>query len=93
MGMSTHVIGFRPPDKQYKEYQKIYEACTKAKISVPKEVSDFFDGYEPDDEGFEVDLEDEECVSEWNDEYRSGFEIDISLLPKDMKIIRVYNSW
>jgi hypothetical protein len=55
-------------------------------------VEDFFDGEGPGDKpGMEVQLTD--AVKEWSDDSRSGYEIDVTKLPKDVSVIRVYNSW
>lgn len=92
MSMSTHAVGFRPADAMWNKMKAIYEACEKADVDVPVEVMRFFEDEEPGDKpGKEVDIK--EAAKEWNDEYRQGFEIDITKLPKDVKIIRVYNSF
>jgi len=91
MGMSTHVIGFRPPDERWKRMKAVYDTCTKAKVEIPKEVDDFFGGGEPDESGVEVEIERTEAVEEWNG--RQGFQVDITKLPKDLKYIRFYNSY
>lgn len=69
----------------------IYEACSKAGVEIPEEVEDFFDGEEPGDRpGMEVKITD--SLEEWEDDSRSGFEMDVSKLPKDVKKIRFYMS-
>ena len=94
MGMSTHVIGFKPPDAKWKKMKEARDACEEAGIDIPDDIDDFFDGEPPDDNGVEIWLEKEECCSEWDDgDMRAGFEIDVDKLPKDVKIIRVYNSY
>lgn len=40
--------------------------------------------------GAKVDIS--QAVKEWNDNYRSGHEINITKLPPDVKIIRAFNS-
>jgi len=91
MGMSTHIVGFRPPDEKWKAMKAIWDACRKADVSVPREVDDFFNGEVPDPAGVEVPLK--EAVRDWGDESRDGFEVDVTKLPKDVTIIRFYNSW
>ena len=44
---------------------------------------------EPDPKGIKVDIEHQEYQAQ----YSSGVEVDISSLSKDIKIIRFYNSW
>ena len=92
MGMSTHIIGFIPPDEKYKKMLAIKEQCDGLGISYPSEVDDFFDGeVDPSGEGYEVDLDD--IATEWNDAHRQGLQIDVSNIPESVKIIRFYNSW
>jgi hypothetical protein len=94
MSMSTHVIGFRPADEKWKKMKAVWDTCKQAGIEPPDEVDDFFGGSPPDDAGVEVDLEDYECCSNWNDNIsREGFEINLDKLPKGIKIIRFYNSY
>ncbi len=93
MGMSTNVVGFKPPDKKWRDMKAVYDACHAAGVEAPDEVDEFFDGNPPDDSGVEVDLEDNECCSEYNEDSQSGFEIDVSKLPKDVTIIRFFNGW
>lgn len=91
MGMDTHVVGFRPPDKEWLKMKAVYDACTAAKIEIPEVVDDFFGNEEPDPVGVEVDID--SCVSEYNAECRDGYEIHIDKIPKGVSIIRVYNSY
>lgn len=92
MGMSTHVVGFRPADERWNEMKQVWLACKKAKIDIPKEVDNFFDGVGPQDRpGAEVDLG--KSVCEWSDDYRRGYQVDLTKIPKDVKILRFYNSF
>ena len=93
MSMSTYVKGFRPPDKKWKEMKAVWDACEKADIEKPDEVLEFFGHDEPDDSGVEVNLEKDACCKEFDCDGHSGFEIEVSKLPKDIKIVRFYNSW
>lgn len=89
MGMSTNVIGFRPPDQKWKDMKAVWDSCERANAEIPDEVYDFFNGEPPDEKGVEVAIP----IEEWSNEAGSGFEVEISKLPKDVKIIRFYNSW
>ncbi len=91
--MSTHIIGFRPPDEKWKKMKKIYDSCQEADIPVPKEVEEFFNYEEPDASGIEVELEAQRAVTDYRTESRTGFEVDISKLPPDVKILRFFNCW
>jgi len=92
MGMSTYVVGIKPPDEKWMKMKAAWEACRVAKIPVPKEIRDFFNDEEPDEAGVVVTLS-KPVVKEWKDDMREGFEVDVTKLDPDIKIIRFYNSW
>lgn len=93
MGMSTHVVGIVPADEEYTNKMKAFNACQEAGIHPPDELWDFFGGERPEPEGIIEYIDDEDFVSEWQDDMREGYEIDVTKLPKKYKLIRVYNSW
>lgn len=53
MSMSTHIVGFVPPDNKWRQMKVIYDACNEAGITVPEEVDDYFEGEAPDEAGME----------------------------------------
>ena len=89
MGMSTGVFGIRPPDEKWKEMKKIYDACKKLDEDIPDFVWEFFNKQEPEPDGVFVEID----KKEWSDDYRMGIEVEVAKLPKDVTIIRFYNSW
>ncbi|MCP4569145.1 MAG: hypothetical protein GY841_16345 [FCB group bacterium] len=91
MGMSTSIVGIRPPGKKWKKMKAIYDSCKDGDIEVPEIVEEFFDYEEPDEKGVIIDLED--IAENWGSEYAEGFEIDTKKLPKDITVIRFYNSY
>ena len=95
MGMSTHIIGFIPPDDIWKKLKQVWDSCKAANINHPDEVDEFFNGEEPDDNGVSINLEDtfEVCCKAYHANASEGFEIDLSKVPKNVKIIRFYNSY
>lgn len=93
MSMSTHVVGFRPPDDTWRKHKAVWDACVKAGVHVPKETNEFFGYDKPDDAGVTVELEKHECCAEFSEFGRNGIEIDLSNLPKQVTKIRFYNSW
>lgn len=93
MGMSTHVTGFKPADEKWHRMKAIADACDIAGVSWPPEVADFFGDELPDPSGVAVEIQRLPCCREWSDDCESGFEIDVSKLPADVKIVRFYNSW
>jgi len=93
MGMSTNIVGFKPPDHKFRKMKAIYDACELADVSIPDEVDRFFNGERPDEAGVLVELYRHESVSEWQDDSGQGYQVDLTKLPSDIKIIRFYNSW
>ena len=93
MGMSTHVVGFRPPDDKWQAMREAAEACTNANVPIPIGVFDFFEGEIPDDDtpGMEVRLGD--AVTPFNADASEGFDVDLRMLPEDIHVIRFYNSY
>jgi hypothetical protein len=92
MGMSTHVIGFKPPDEKWKAMYKVWLACDEGDIELPEEVCDFFEGEPPDSAGVEINLENLDCCVEYHNDFSAGYEIHTSKLPKDVQIIRFVNT-
>lgn len=93
MSMGTHIKGIRPADDKFKKMLAAYRACEAVGIRPPDDVCDFFNGDTPSDNGLLVSLEDHKAVTEYSDDMVSGFDVEIAKLPKDIKIIRFYNSW
>lgn len=92
MSMSTHVVGFKPADRKWKDMIAAWDSCEKAGVPVPNEIQEFF-GWEPPEDrpGMEVDLGD--SCEEWCAEMRNGYQIDISKVPEGVRYIRVYNAY
>lgn len=93
MSMSTHVVGFKPADERWHQMKAIWDSCEAAGIEPPESVSAFFDWSDPDPAGVEVAIERTPAVQEYRADMREGFEINIKLLPPDVTIVRVYNSY
>lgn len=102
MSMSMHVTAFRDMDGQFKRMLEIKNFCDAHEVSYPKEVTDYFgntvSSLDTDtslyEDFAEIDLDNQ--LREWSDGhngYRSGYEIDISDIPKEAKILRFYASY
>lgn len=91
MSMSTHVVGYRKPDAKFTVMRAAWLACEQAGIEIPEDISDYFDGEKPDSAGMEIKIE--KAVTEFEDDYRHGFEVDVSKLPEGLTIIRFFNSY
>tara|TARA_Y100000310_G_scaffold345655_1_gene467795 strand:+ start:14815 stop:15081 length:267 start_codon:yes stop_codon:yes gene_type:complete len=88
--MTTHVVGFKPPDKKWKEMKAVWDACNDANIKIPDDVCEYFGEEDPDDEGVSVKLK----IMDWSNEYsEDGYELKVSDIPEDVKVIRFYNSY
>jgi len=91
LSTSIGVVGLKPVDEKYLSYKDIWDKCEKLKISIPKEVSIFFNGDTPDGNGIEVSIyKVDGCVREYNESGCEGYLIDITKLPKDVKVIKTY---
>lgn len=94
MSMSTHMLGFHPPDKKWKQMKAVWDSCEKAGVDIPENVLEFFGGVDaPDERGVEIDLEELPCCSEYDDDGQEGFEIDISKLPENITHLRFFNGY
>lgn len=91
MSMSTNIVGVTPPDKKWKTMKEIWDKCEELEIELPNEVGEFFNYAEPDEKGVIVDLE--KYLEEWNDEASQGYELKVKDIPKDVTVLRFYNSW
>lgn len=92
--MSTHIVGFRPADDKWRKMKAVYEACEAAGTAIPPEVIRFFCNEPPGDKpGVEVEVEDHKAVKPYSADMRDGFEVDLTKLPQDIKMLRFYNSY
>lgn len=92
MGMSIHVVGYRPPDDEWERMKAVYVACEEAGVDIPDKVQEFFHYDDPQGMlGIEVGLG--EAVERWDDgESRSGYEVDLTRLPDGVRYLRFYYS-
>lgn len=96
MSMSCHVVGFRPPDEEWKKHKAVWDACEAAGVDPPAATEDFFNSEPPDPAGVEIpDDVLEECgaLKRYRRDGASGYEVDVSKLPKGLAVLRFYNSW
>jgi hypothetical protein len=91
--MSTNIVGFVEADDKWNKMKDVWDICKLADIDPPNEVLEFFDYVYPGDApGMEVKLG-FPAVVEWSDSYREGYEVNLELLPENVKFIRFYNSY
>jgi len=89
--MSMNAVGFVPPDAKYDKMKGVYDACMKANMDMPEEVSEFFNWEEPSSHGTQVDIGDAEA--EYKADMNEGIEVDLSKLPESVTVVRFYCSW
>jgi len=96
MGVSYSVEGVKPPDERWKQMKAIFQACEAANVEVPGSVWEFFKGERPDAKGvveqlgnyYDAKKNHPCCTSNGK-----GFEVDITKLPADVKIVRFVISY
>lgn len=100
MSADAHVIGFKPPDEKWQKMKQVYEACRLARIDPPDEVLKFFNYEPPGDHGVRVDLaapytlkQSFDCITRIDKNGYDGYDVDLSKLPDDIKILRFLISY
>lgn len=94
MSMSTRVVGFQPADETWNKMAKVWETCEAANIQIPTEVVNFFQGDPPGDRpGQEVNIKAAVKVYKNGDHMEEGYDVDVTALPKNVKLIRFVNSY
>lgn len=97
MSMSTRVVAFKPPGEKWQQMKAVWDACATAGIEALRQVEEYFNEEPPDPAGVEIDRgELIQCgaLRDWNDgPHANGYEVDVTRLPKDVTVIRFYNSW
>ncbi len=78
------VVGIKPADEEYKKKAAAWNACSDAGVPIPKEISEFFDYEEPLKEGMTTEVQ----SSEYSAEMTEGLVVDLSTVPKGVKLIR-----
>jgi len=92
MGMSTYVVGYIKADDTWNKMKQIWDSCTDANVEIPDEVLEFFDHEPPGNlPGREVDIS--EAVTEYKDDMKDGYDVEIYKLPPSIHVVRVYNSY
>lgn len=93
MGMSTHVVGFKPADEKFIKMREVYNACNAAGVAVPREVEKFFEHEPPPEAELGVRVDITAAVKKWQGNSASGYELDLSKLDPDVRVVRFYNAW
>ncbi len=79
MSMSTHIVGFRPPNEKWKQMKAVYDACVKAEIDAPSEVRKFFNDEPPDPEGVVGPVNSNHFVPQSREYYRHYHQLALYL--------------
>ena len=89
MGVSLHVTLLRDGNSaEHIAMVNAKRALDAAKLRYPKELLDYFQGSNNEDEPLEIAYK----PVEWSNDYASGYELDLDSLPSGVKKIRVYLS-
>ena len=103
MGMSTEVVGIKPPDEKWKQMKAVYDSCKAAGVETPMEVSEFFGFDPPDDAGVLVEMAHMSdprhpkikftAVTPYSDDSGNGFEVVLAKVDPEIKVLRFVNRW
>lgn len=95
MDVSLCIIGFSSKENSiYKKHAAVLQACISAEIKeLPEETALYFGSSFPELCLLNDFLEIEIPMTEYNNMQESGYEIKISDIPRDVDIIRIYNSY
>ena len=92
MSVSTCVRGFIPQDEKWSTMKAVWNACVAADIQIPDEVLKFFDHEDPNTlEGRLVDIS--SSVTERSFNSTKCYDVEVSRLPEDVKVVRFELSW
>lgn len=88
MSLTLRIAVYRPRDEEFDNMKAAWNACQKAHIPIPKQVSDFFDGMDPNEmPGVEIDVT--QCLRRYETHDEAGFELDLQTLPSGSRYIRI----
>ena len=90
----SHIVGFRKSDVEWNKMKKIWNNCIAADVIIPTKVITFFNHEDHNQHiykyGLEVSID--IAICEKKIEKHNCLEINLSKVPKGIKIIRVYNT-
>lgn len=93
MSTSMYIDGFKSETDEYRKMKAIYDACEAAGVETPDAVDKYFGIDGPGAYGKAIDLSEAKCVKKFSEDGQCGYDVDITKLPKDIKIIRFYLSY
>jgi hypothetical protein len=97
MAMDMRVVGFKPPDENWKALKAIWDECEAAgNIEAPKEAKDLFYMEDQDSPGPKISIDVLKSVGalrDWEGDGAYGYEIDVHKLPPELNVLRFYCSW
>lgn len=88
--MTISILGFRPPEEEYKQKIAVYFACKKAGVSLPREIEDFFQDQTPTECGITINLEEWHGCCSFSRNEMTGedvYRVHLNKLPKGVEII------
>lgn len=89
MSLSIIAFGIKAPTKQWELMRDVWSSCKEAGVSIPKEVSDYFDNEPPHHTGPMVRLGFTKEALENGTDYR----LELSTIPKGIELICFRLTW
>lgn len=86
---SIYAIGLITPNEDYLKKAAAYQALKEANIAIPIELSDYFNGEEPNLNGMKTTVQ----YRDYKGYMEDGVEVDLSDLPANVTTIRFYNRY
>ena len=91
MSKTLCITGYKPVDEKWEKMLSVYNSCVEAEVNIPEEVNEFFEWEDPNNKpGLSVDMWN--VIEKYYNVGESGFELKIENIPRDVKVIRFYNS-
>ena len=97
MSTGLEIIGIKQPDDKWKKMKAVYDACKAADLEIPVEVSEYFNGEDPEEEGVAILLGRAHGIGETfvREHYRLQVDTDgwcfihLDNLPEDVSMIKL----
>lgn len=94
MSHCLRVKAIVPADAKWHQMKAVRDACVAANVNIPSEVDEFFGWTVPDEGGMTIKLDDGSlCCARYSADMCEGLTIDMSKLPANVKLLRVYISY
>lgn len=86
--MKAYVLAFKKKDEKYEKMAAIYDACSVAGISSPREVVDYFCDNSPEEYQCLYDAIPDESIMNYSSTKGHIIQVDLSKLPEHISVLR-----